>query len=232
MHVEHEKLSMTEIPTTERAFGRKYKADDYARYYADKHETTVLRRLSNALERRMIRLALHRIQRRQGFHSVLDCPSGTGRFLPVLAGFNVSVIAMDTSAQMLHEGRQYHPLFDQQPVASAGSAFELPLADDVVDVVLCSRLVHHIPARQDRLRILHELARVARVGVVLSFFDATSLRAWRRNRKARRKGRPGGRHAISRSVCMEEAREAGLTSIGMNALFRFHTEITAAAFVL
>jgi len=229
--VEKKRLTTTTEPMAERTFGSKYKADDYAQYYANKHETSLMRRVSNSLERRMVRKSLLRIQRRQKFHSALDCPSGTGRFLPVLAGFNVSVIAMDTSAQMLREGVRHHGAFSERPIASAGSAFELPLVDDAVDVVLCSRLVHHIPEREDRVRILRELVRVAKVGVVVSFFDSGSIRAWRRDRKAQRKGRVSGRHSITRAAFLEEAIEAGLRPIGMNALLRFHAEVTAAAFL-
>ncbi len=224
-------MTTTTEPVAERAFGNKYKADDFAQYYANKHETSLMRRISNSLERRMVRKSLLRIKRHHDFHSALDCPSGTGRFLPVLAGFGVSVIAMDTSAQMLREGFRHHDMFDNRPIASAGSAFELPLADDAVDVVLCSRLVHHIPESEKRVCILRELNRVARVGVVVSFFDSASLRAWRRDKKAKRKGRVSGRHAMSRSAFLEEANEAGLRPIGMNSLLRFHTEVTAAAFL-
>lgn len=176
----------------------------------------------------MIRRALARVHRQKQFHSVLDCPSGTGRFLPVLRGFDASLITMDTSASMLREGQAYFDSFSVSPTAIAGSAFELPLADNAVDVVLCSRLLHHIPEREGRVKILREFARVARIGVVFSFFDANSLRAWKRQRKAKRKGRLGGRHAMHRSQCEEEARDAGLQPAGMTSLLRYHTEVTAA----
>jgi ubiquinone/menaquinone biosynthesis C-methylase UbiE len=215
-----------------RSFGRKYKTDDYAKYYADKHDSTLMRRASNYLERRMIARALNRIRRRGPFKSVLDCPSGAGRLLPTLADFNVSVVAMDTSGTMLREGFRHYDLFSDTPRASVGSAFALPLADDAVDVVLCSRLLHHIPERADRMKILREFARVARVGVVISFFDAASYGAWKRRRKIEKKGKPSGRHALRRTECQAEAREAGLISIGMNALIRYHAEVTAASFLV
>lgn len=218
-------------PPHERRFGQKYKVDDYARYYAEKHDSSLGRRISNGLERRMIRRSLLRIRRHHAFETVLDCPSGTGRFLPTLASLNVSVIAMDASAAMLREGRKHHALFKEPPVELVGSAFEIDLPDKSVDVVLCSRLLHHIADREERLTILREFARVARVGVVISFFDLGSYRAWRYERKIRRTGKLGGRRAMTRAACVEEAVGAGLKPIGMNALLRFHTEITAAAFL-
>ncbi len=217
-----------DMPVEKRTFGKKYKADDFARYYSEKHESSLARRVSNYAERKMIRRALARVHRERTFSSVLDCPSGTGRFLPVIRDFDASLITMDTSASMLREGQAYFDSFPVSPTAIAGSAFELPLADNAVDVVLCSRLLHHIPERAQRVKILREFARVARVGVVFSFFDAQSFRAWRRQRKALRKGRSGGRHAMLRSECDEESREAGLQPAGMTALLRYHTEVTAS----
>ena len=108
----------------------------------------------------------------------------------------------------------------------------LPLDDDAVDVILSARLLHHFPERSDRLKILREFARVARVGVVISFFDAASYRAWKRRRKSEKKGRPSGRHALERSECDAEAREAGLKPVGMNALMRYHAEVTTASFMV
>lgn len=215
----------------QRDFGRKYKVDDYARYYAEKHDSSVGRRISNTLERRMLRRSLLRIRRHHAFDSVLDCPSGTGRVLTTLASLNVSVIAMDTSDAVLREGRKHRSLFKEPPIVLAGSALSIPLPDNAVDVILCSRLLHHITDRGDRSIILREFARVARVGVVISFFDSTSFRAWRRERRARRTGKLGGRHAMTRAAFLEEAVGVGLKPIGMNALLRYHTEITAAAFL-
>lgn len=213
----------------QRAFGKKYKSEEYARYYSQKHGSSLMRRVSNYAERRMIRRALARVQRERPFRSVLDCPSGTGRFIPLIRDLGVTLITMDTSADMLQKGRVHFASFPVSPSAIAGSAFDVPLADNAVDVVLCSRLLHHIPERADRVKILKEFARVARVGVVFSFFDTNSLRARRRRRKTAQKGRLGGRHSVSRSECDEEAREAGLEPAGMTALLRFHAEVTAAA---
>lgn len=218
------------IPSAEdkrRSFGEKYKAADFAECYAKKHASTLSRRFSSFLERKMTRRALMRIQHHQPFESVLDCPSGTGRFFRTLARFNVSVIAMDASGHMLRERRGEYGVFADAPTPVVGSVLQLPLRDSAVDVVLCARWLHHIPEQDARLTILTELARVARVGVMTSFFDANLYRACKR----RRNGKISGRHALSRKACTDEALAAGLRPIGMNALFRFHTRITAAAFL-
>ncbi len=209
-----------------------YQSREHAEFYANKRDATLLLRLSNYFERRMILRALHRVHQQKPFRTVLDCASGTGRMLPMLSQFDVSVLALDTSAEMLAEGRRYHGLFHTPPQMVAGSATDLPLPDNAVDLVLCSRLLHHFPDAASRIRILGEFARVARVGVVVSFFDLHSYRGWRRMRKKRKPHRDHGRFAISRQQLQEEARAAGLQVVGMNALLRFHTEVTAAAMLV
>ncbi len=217
---------------TFRQFGQKYKDDNFAQFYAQKHDASLGKRIANYLERAMIRRSLRQLRRRQPFETVLDCPSGTGRFLPVLAEFGVSVTAMDTADAMLRQGRAYHDLFTGGVRCAAGSAFQLPLPDRSVDVVLCARLLHHFSEPEQRIAVLKEFARVARVGVVLSFFDAHSFRAWWRRRKIRRKGHLSGRHPESRRQCGWEGQAAGLILVGFSALARFHSEITAAVFLI
>lgn len=221
----------TPTKAMQRTFGKKYKADGYAQYYSEKHDSTWGRRISNYFEKRMVRRALRRVAGHGSVSTMLDCPSGTGRFLPLLATLDVSVIAMDTSAAMLGEGRKHHSLFKTPPVASVGSAAQIPLVDNAVDVILCSRLLHHIPEGKDRVTMLREFARVARLGVVVTFFDSASWRAHKRSKKAQRTGKSSGRHSMSRAAFTAEAVEAGLKPLGMTAMLRYHTEVTAAAFL-
>jgi len=209
-----------------------YQSRKHAEFYANKRDATALLRVSNYFERRMIARAIRRVRRKSAFHSALDCASGTGRMLPVLAEFDAAVVALDTSAEMLAEGRRFHGLFRTPPQGTVGSAMELPLADKSVDVVLCSRLIHHFPDSASRVRILREFARVARVGVVVSFFDRASYRGWRRSRRNRKPHRDHGRFTVSRQQFQDEAEAAGLSLLGMNSLLRFHTEVTAAAMLV
>jgi len=213
-------------------FRVQYESDAHARYYAHKREATTAGRMSNYLERSMIRCALRRMRRKARFQSVLDLPSGAGRFLPVLAEFNVSVTAMDTSAAMLQEGRRYAKSFHRSYVAIVGSAFNVPLADDAVDLVLCARLLHHFPDARQRIDILTELARVARYGIIISFFDATSYYAWRRRRRNLRRGKASKRYSIPREQCRREGEAAGLELLGFTTSLRYCTEITGAAFLV
>jgi ubiquinone/menaquinone biosynthesis C-methylase UbiE len=207
------------------SYGDKYKSYTYAVYYAGKHERGLGRRLSNWRERRVVAAALRSLG---PITTVLDIPSGTGRFLPVLAQFRLRVIAADLSMQMLQQGRAYYEQFAKRPYAVAGSAFQLPLADESLDAVLCSRLVHHFGLAEQRIEVLRELARVCRVGAVITFFDAASLKHRRRLRRRMRKGKLSNRHAVTREQFAEEAKQARLTCLSMHALLRYHTELTAA----
>lgn len=51
--------------------------------------------------------------------------------------------------------------------ATQGDAFHLPLADRSIDVVVASQLLHHFQ-RPTAVQLVHELTRVARVGVVVA----------------------------------------------------------------
>jgi ubiquinone/menaquinone biosynthesis C-methylase UbiE len=147
-----------------------------------------------------------------------------------LAEFDVSVVAMDTSAAMLQEGRRHAAIFHRPYGMIVGSAFDIPLPDDAVDIVLCARLLHHFPDARPRLDILAELARVARYGVIISFFDATSYYGWRRRRRNMKK--KSKRYSIPRGQCRREGEAVGLELLGFDTVLRYCTEITAATFLV
>ncbi len=208
------------------SYGDKYKSYTYAVYYAGKHERGLGRRLSNWREQRVVAAGVRALG---PITTVLDIPSGTGRFLPVMARFRMRVIVADQSAEMLMQCRERYGLFVHPPQAVVASASQIPLADECVDAVLCSRLLHHFALPEQRIDIMRELARVCRVGMVITFFDAASLKHRRRLRRRMRRGKLGNRHAVTRRQFAREAAEAGLKCVSMHALLRFHTELTAAA---
>ena len=126
------------------------------------------------------------LRRLSPLDSVLDCPCGAGRFLPSIALFASRVWAIDQSGPMVQLARQASP-----PAGFAiADADALPLPDRSVDAVVCSRLLHHLPAADERVRILAEAGRVARRAVIVSFTDADT---WKGRRSAsRRRSIPRG----------------------------------------
>ena len=99
------------------------------------------------------------------------------------------------------------------------------------NALVCSRLLHHVEDPASRIRLLSELARVTRMGMVVTFFDARSFSALRRKRVAAQRGRPSARFSMTRAQCASEASSAGLELVGMKAMLRYYAEVTAAVFV-
>lgn len=146
----------------------------------------------------------------------LDVPCGAGRMSDLLPGPAVQV---DRDPAMLAA------CVDGRPRICA-SAAALPFSDGVFAGALCLRLLQHIPASDERVRILAELARVTDGPVIVSFFDARSLQHVRRVvRRALGKTR-SGRCAISRRALASDLRRAGLRPVRWAPLRRFVAEQT------
>jgi ubiquinone/menaquinone biosynthesis C-methylase UbiE len=111
----------------------------------------------------------------ENIESLLDLGTGVGGFLAhmagregdgdglLLVGLDISTFALALARRWTHE--------DARGVAA--DARTIPLADDSIDVVVCSLLLHHFD-EDDVIAILREAARVARRGVV--FGDLTRSR--------------------------------------------------------
>ena len=151
------------------AVAESWRAPEEARRYRALHEGGLLRRLRTHLERRFLERALRRLG---PIESILDVPSGAGRFSPILAAAARTVVSADASAAMLRA----RPAIGQAVLARAE---RLPFCDGAFDVVVCHRLVHHLGDAADRARVFAELARVARRAVVFSYWTAASRRGRR-----------------------------------------------------
>ncbi len=203
-----------------------YESYTYSVYYAGRHQKRLGQRLAAWRERRIIAAAFRSLG---PITTVLDIPSGAGRCLPILASFRFRVIPADVSPQLLDQGRLHYPRFVHTPAPVVAELNRIALADESVDAVLCSRLLRNLHLPDDRIALMTELARVARVGCVATFFDAASLKYRRRLRRRLRKSRTGFRHAVTRQQFASEAERAGLRCVSMHAMLRYHSELTAAA---
>ena len=182
----------------------------HARAYEEKHHTGLRRRLTTWRE---IQLARRALRLAGNPASVLDMPCGAGRFWPMLAEQpNRRLLAGDRSPAMLEIARE---AADPQVLARVRSllpldAFALDLPDQVVEHVLCMRLLHHIASPADRARILGELHRVARSGVTVSLWVDGNLQARRRMQlDARRKRTDVNRLVVPRAIIEGEFAQAG-----------------------
>jgi ubiquinone/menaquinone biosynthesis C-methylase UbiE len=147
-----------------------YESQRGAHAYRQDHEQKLHRQLSTRLEKKIYTKLLGDLR----CDLVLDLPSGYGRLFPLLREHAPRVIEADWSGSMLALNREEH----------AGAAFgylrcsalEIPLPDGAVDLAVSVRLSHHLEQQSDRERHLRELFRVARRGVLLSYFSFHSLK--------------------------------------------------------
>jgi ubiquinone/menaquinone biosynthesis C-methylase UbiE len=98
----------------------------------------------------------------------LDAACGTGRHAAYLASLGHTVIGVDESPEMLAVARAKLPAGELRQ----GRLDELPLADDSVDLVVCSLALVHVP---DLAAVFAEVARVLRPGGHLVTSDQRGL---------------------------------------------------------
>jgi ubiquinone/menaquinone biosynthesis C-methylase UbiE len=95
--------------------------------------------------------------------TALDCPVGTGRFLPALRALDLEPVGVDISPDMLAEARAKDP----EVRLIEGSVFSLPLPDHSVAAAYCVRLLNWLEP-QEVAFALRELARVSSGDVVVT----------------------------------------------------------------
>ena len=201
-------------------YSRRHLDPDQAAAYRVKFQRSLSRRLSTRREERLVAAALDRalawLAREQGVAaqvaSLLDYPSGAGRFAPLCAERVAGYLPGDHSPHMLdltEAALRGAGLAGKQLGRTEGDARSMALADDAVDVALCMRLLHHFPERDDRVRILSELRRVTRGPLVTSFLDADSWKQRRHIAGLSRTGRKSRRVLVSPTEFAKELRAAG-----------------------
>lgn len=98
--------------------------------------------------------------------TILDAPTGTGRFLPLLRQLGHIVIGIDISSDML---RVAHNQLDRRDVSLVlGDCESLPFEDQAFDYVLSMRYLGHLPP-EARIRVLQEFKRVSKRGLIVGF---------------------------------------------------------------
>jgi ubiquinone/menaquinone biosynthesis C-methylase UbiE len=189
---------------------REYEDSSRAAHYRDDRWTRSARaRRTNAKE---LAIVDGFVQQCDEVETLLDVPCGTGRFRDMLQQHASTLLSIDASFEMLAAA-------PSSPQLQA-SAHQLPLVDDAVDFILCSRLLHHFETSAERATVLAELARVSKRWIVLSYFDNANFQAWRN--KVRGKFR--GRFPISHAQFASEINTAGLKERGRHYIQRGWSE--------
>jgi len=140
-----------------------YKAPGVADGYDAERFTTTLGKLYNRLELRAFEIALRNVKPGS---SVLDLACGTGRIAERLAAHQLNVFAADISFAMVEVARAK---LGQTALLVNADAEALPFQDASFDWVVSDRLFGHVPPSA-RVRILAEVARVARCGAIVAFY--------------------------------------------------------------
>ncbi|MDB4947556.1 MAG: Methyltransferase type 11 [Gemmatimonadetes bacterium] len=172
--------------------------------------------------------------------SVLDVATGSGDIpLHVAAwgrahGVRVHVTATDFHATTLDLARR-HVSTDPDVTVELADALALPYPDGAFGFALCSTALHHFDVRADAPRVLRELDRVARYGVIVNdlarsrpaLLGAHLLAAtvWRRHPVTAHDGPLSVRRAYTPAELRELAAEAGLRDWTVHAHFPFRVAL-------
>lgn len=165
--------------------------------------------------------------------SILDLPCGTGRFQKQLWEHTSSLTEMDFSSAMLKEAKEnmVHN-FPQECHHKInffeGSVFDIPFSENEFDLVFSMRLYHHFSEEEQRLKILHELKRVSRKWIIISFYNKHSYLHARRVFKEKYKSRPSYRFSISIEQFKKEVKQTGLELHTFSSRARYFSEQTLA----
>lgn len=180
-----------------------------AAHYDDRNSGTPIQRLIAAREFTL----LEKIVKTQvpDNSKILDAPTGTGRFLPLLRNLGHRVTGIDISSDMLK--RQNELLRNGGVNLVRGDCEAMPFEDGAFNYVVSVRFMGHIPPAT-RGRVLREFKRVANRGVILGFpvlNPYTKLKFAIGNARYRRKeGRPRPWWPATPLTLAKELETAGL----------------------
>jgi SAM-dependent methyltransferase len=173
--------------------------------------------------------------------TVIDVATGSGDIPLHVArwarrrGMRARVVATDAHAGTLALARE-HAGRDPDVRVEHADALALPYADGEFDFALCSTALHHF-ADDDAVRVLRELRRVARRGVVVNdlrrsrpaLLGARLLAAtlWRSHPVTRHDGPLSVRRAFTPGELLELGRRAGMRGARVHAHPPFRVALVA-----
>jgi SAM-dependent methyltransferase len=144
---------------------------------------------------------------------VLDVPTGTGRFLPLLLGRGLETYGADVSHEMIEQARGR---VTSMSLACSGfvqaDATALPWRDASFDVVMSMRFFFHLPSAV-RVAVMREMSRVSRGWVLVDYRHAHvprhHVRRWFHSIGIGKAAQP----RPSRETIFGELRDAGLEPV-------------------
>jgi SAM-dependent methyltransferase len=149
-----------------------YQTIERAAAYNHGYQCKAHKRFGTLHEWRLIRRHLERVGRSR---VILELPCGGGRITPAFAEAADFIIEADIAIGQIRYGRATSKIATPRAWMTA-SAFHIPLRDASVDGAICIRLAHHLPTADERERLFHELMRVSKRFVIVTFFDHYSIK--------------------------------------------------------
>jgi SAM-dependent methyltransferase len=162
---------------------------------------------------------------------VLDAPCGAGRLAAEFLARGAPVRCADLSPAMRAEARG---ALAGTPGLRGIEALDLeapsPPAEWAADLVVCFRLLHHLPDAAARGRVLGALSALSRRLVLVSYHHPVSGHGLARAVRRLVTGRRGDRHAITTGRLAREASAHGLRLVRAAGLAPYRRELWVALF--
>jgi len=140
---------------------------------------------------------------------ILDVACGTGRITRFLCDIGFQAWGVDISKEMLAVARQ--KLAGQNGSAKfyQGEAENLPFAPRQFEAVTAIKLMGHVPP-EERIKILKELKRVSRTGIVVSYYFSSPVHQAKRSIKRFLKKNHSPWYPVTPRELTNEVESAGL----------------------
>ena len=159
-------------PETSAEYQTQYQSLENAMEYNEEYKEEMFKRWSTRREYALLERLLSSQERCE---RLLDLPCGGGRLSPQIGRFTNLLVESDIGLGQVRYAREHNTL-EIPRVYITSTAFKLPLKDNSVDAVVCIRLNHHMPTRQEREQLMNEILRVSRRFVIMTYFDYHSLK--------------------------------------------------------
>ena len=169
-------------------------------------------------------------------YRILDVATGSGDIPIEVARWarkrelEVEIVATDNHPATLELAAE-HTAAEPAIQVQCANALSLPWPDESFDVALLSTALHHFDDERDCVRVLREMYRVARIGLIVNdlsrsrpaLLGARLLAAtlWRTHRLARHDGPLSVRRSFTRSELQALAARAGFARARVQAHFPF-----------
>jgi SAM-dependent methyltransferase len=200
-----------------------YRNKEKAKRYADRSSAR------SAAEARMLRKLIEPLLDPGGKMLALDIPAGEGRAARLLRSLGMDAVEADISQSMLAVGQERGSPRDRSVVADIEGW--LPFSEGTFDLVLCWRLLHHLPEKDRLTGVLMELARITRKWVVVSFFHPWSLHHLQRSLSTLLLHRKSCRFSFTLKQVHEAGEVAGLKLWNKTAQLPYLRDLWAAVFL-